>query len=85
MQDLQSEGPQLVVAMRGEKGSLCFDGKEFHEFGVVKCYNVVDTMGAGDSYIAGFLSAIGEGAQIDEAMKIGALTATETIQYFGAW
>lgn len=84
MKDLHSKGPQLVIAMRGENGSLCFDGKEFHEFGIVKCDNVVDTMGAGDSYIAGFLSAIGEGALIEEAMKIGALTATETIQYFGA-
>ena len=85
MKDLHSKGPQLIIAMRGEKGSICFDGKEFYEFGIVKCDNVVDTMGAGDSYIAGFLSAIGEAAQIDEAMKIGALTATETIQYFGAW
>lgn len=84
MQELYSKGPKLVIAMRGEKGSLCFDGKDFHEFGIVECDNVVDTMGAGDSYIAGFLSAIGEGSQIDEAMKIGALTATETIQYFGA-
>lgn len=84
MQNLRNEGPQIVIAMRGEKGSLCFDGKDFHEFGIIPCNNVVDTMGAGDSYIAGFLSAVGEGAQIDEAMKIGALTATETIQYFGA-
>lgn len=84
MKELRSKGPQLVIAMRGEKGSLCFDGKDFHEFGIIECDNVIDTMGAGDSYIAGFLSAVGEGAQIDEAMKIGALTATETIQYFGA-
>lgn len=84
LQELQSQGPELVIAMLGEKGSLCFDGKDFHEFGIIECDNVVDTMGAGDSYIAGFLSAIGEGAEVDEAMKIGALTATETIQYFGA-
>ena len=51
---LRSRGPQLVIAMRGEMGSLCFDGEGFHEFGIVKCDNVVDTMGAGDSYIAGF-------------------------------
>lgn len=70
--------------MLGESGSVCFDGNRFHAFGIVKCDKVVDTMGAGDSYIAGFLTAIAEGAEIDEAMKIGATTASETIEYFGA-
>ena len=46
---------------------------------------VVDTMGAGDTYIAGFMNAIVEKNSIEDAMRQGALWASETIQYFGAW
>ena len=78
-------GPKLVVAMLGTEGSLCYDGNKFHKFGIIKCDNVVDTMGAGDSYIAGFLSGIIEGLEIEKCMEKGARTSTETLKYFGAW
>ena len=53
--------------------------------GIVHSDDVVDTMGAGDSYIAGFLNAIIHGKSIIESMRAGAENATETIKYFGAW
>ena len=85
MKEIYNRGPKLVIAMRGEKGSLCFDGIDYHEMGIVHCDDVVDTMGAGDSYIAGFLNAIIRGESIIESMHAGAENATETIKYFGAW
>ena len=85
MRGYHSRGPNLVIAMLGEHGSLCYDGKEFHKFGIVPCDKVVDTMGAGDSYIAGFLLGITDGLTIDQAMEKGAANATETLKYFGAW
>lgn len=85
MKEIYNRGPKLVIAMRGEKGSLCFDGIDYHEMGIVHCDDVVDTMGAGDSYIAGFLNAIIRGESIIESMHAGAMNATETIKYFGAW
>ena len=42
-------------------------------------------MGAGDSYIAGFLKGMIDGESIETAMKMGAANATETLKYFGAW
>lgn len=85
LKDYYEKGPELVIAMLGEKGSLCYDGENFHSFGIIPCDNLVDTMGAGDSYIAGFLFGIIENKTIEEAMKMGAERATETLQYFGAW
>ena len=85
MKRYQEKGPKLVIAMLGTDGSLCYDGKEYHRYGIVECDDVVDSMGAGDSYIAGFLGALIDGKEIEECMHAGAATATETLKYFGAW
>ena len=85
MKKYKAIGPKLVIAMLGTDGSICYDGNEFHKYGIVECDNVVDTMGAGDSYIAGFLSGIIEGLEIEKCMEKGARTSTETLKYFGAW
>ena len=85
MKDYFDKGPKLIIAMLGTDGSLCYDGKTYHQYGIVECDNVVDSMGAGDSYIAGFLYGIKEGLDIEGCMYKGAANATETLKYFGAW
>ena len=85
MRGLRARGPSLVTAMLGEAGSLCFDGTDFYRFGIVPCERVVDSLGAGDSYIAGFLYGLVSGKPIEACMELGAATATETLGYFGAW
>lgn len=77
-------GPRLVVATRGIKGSLAYDGREFYAYGIVKC-EVGDTMGAGDSFIAGFLTAWLQKKSIIDCMAAGAANAAVTISYCGAW
>ena len=79
-----AQGPQLVVATRGHRGSLAFDGEQFFSGDIVPC-NVVDTMGAGDSFIAGFLYAWLQGRDIPECMISGAQASAVTIGCFGAW
>lgn len=77
-------GPRLVVATRGGRGSLaCADGV-FHTGGIVPC-TVVDTMGAGDSFIAGFLKAWLEKKDVPACMRAGAENAAVTLGYPGAW
>jgi len=85
MKGIQAQGPKLVICMLGEHGSLCWDGEKFHKFGIVPCDHLVDSMGAGDSFIAGFLYGIVEGLPIEACMEKGAANATETLKYFGAW
>ena len=82
--DLHAKGPKVMVVTRGEKGSMAYDGEKFYYGGIVPC-EVVDTMGAGDSFIAGFLYAICEGKGIQEAMADGAANSSVTIAYSGAW
>lgn len=85
IKELKAIGPKMVICMLGSSGSICYDGTEFVRCGIKECDCVVDTMGAGDSYIAGFLTGIIGGRSVKEAMTLGAETATDTLQYFGAW
>ena len=80
----QKMGPKVVVATLGENGSIAWGGDTFTSYGIVPV-EVVDTMGAGDSYIAGFMSGVLMNKSIEECMALGAENASRTIQYRGAW
>ena len=84
MAEKQAKGPKAVIVTLGENGSLAYDGEEFHKGDIVEC-EVVDTMGAGDSFIAGFIKGILEGQTIDECMVSGAQSSAVTLGYSGAW
>lgn len=77
-------GPQLAVVTRGERGSMAFDGQNFYRGDIVPC-KVVDTMGAGDSFIAGFLYGLMRGRDIPSCMALGAQNSSITLAYAGAW
>ncbi len=77
-------GPKVAVVTRGEAGSLAYDGKAFYRGAIVPCH-VEDTMGAGDSYIAGFLFGAMRGEDIPRCMELGAKSSAVTLGYFGAW
>ena len=77
-------GPKLVIVTMGKNGSMVYDGNKFYEFGIISC-NVVDTLGAGDSYIAGFLYGVLSGRTIEDSMELGAKNSAETLSYWGAW
>ena len=84
MVQLYEQGPELVIMTMGTHGSLAYNGEDFVHADIVPC-NVVDTMGAGDSYIAGFLLGICRGEDLYACMQLGALNASITIGYNGAW
>ena len=84
LRSMQARGPKVAVATRGEAGSMAYDGSPFYEYGIVPC-RVVDTMGAGDSYIAGFLFGLLRGKSIPDCMALGAQSSSVTLQYSGAW
>ncbi len=84
MKEIYARGPAVVVAMRGAKGSMAYDGTQFYSEPAIDC-PVVDTLGAGDSYIAGFLEATLRGLPMQDRMYAGSANASITIGYFGAW
>ncbi len=84
LRTLRASGPEVVVATRGARGSIAFDGEHFIRQAAITC-RVVDTMGAGDSFIAGFLFERMRGGSLQNCMARGALCSAETIGYRGAW
>jgi fructoselysine 6-kinase len=84
LRELKARTPGIVVMTLGEHGSLVFDGKKMYK-GEARPVEVVDTLGAGDSYIAAFLCARLKGASIQSAVEEGHRAATETCKRLGGW
>ena len=84
MKAMQQKGPKVIIATLGKNGSIGYDGNSWYRFGIIEC-KVVDTMGAGDSFIAGFLYGILNGLNVQDSMKAGAQNSAVTIGYQGAW
>ncbi len=91
---IHGQGACHVLGTMGMKGSLCYNGKEFIKGPVypVKC---VDTMGAGDSYLAAFMYVLLEkgwkkgnclgGTVIAEAMERAARYSAENCKKDGGF
>jgi fructoselysine 6-kinase len=73
-----------IIVTLGEHGSIAYDGKSFMKQDIIPV-QVVDTMGAGDSFIAGFLAGILNQQPLVDCLKLGAESSAITIQYMGAW
>lgn len=73
-----------VIAMLGEYGSLAFDGENWF-FEPAQKVPVVNTVGAGDSYIAAFTYGVSLGEDIPSCMRRGRERATQVIQQFAPY
>ena len=75
---------KLLAATLGPEGSLAYDGEFFyrHEIEAVK---PVDTMGAGDSFIAGFMYGLSRNMSVPACMAAGSEKARQTVLVRGAF
>jgi fructoselysine 6-kinase len=80
----REKGAKVVVAMLGEEGSLAYDGKEWYKQ-EAEHVTVVNTVGAGDSFIAAFAYGVSLGEDIWQCMLRGKNRATEIIQQFNPY
>jgi fructokinase len=97
LQKIRAAGPSVVILTRGGDGSSAFlaDGSEVQSD--VEKVEVVDTVGAGDTFNAGFLAKLSElgllskdalrsasGSDIQSALAFGAKVAAVTVSRAGA-
>jgi 2-dehydro-3-deoxygluconokinase len=68
-------GPQEVVVKLGGKGALALVDGTYHQRSAVPI-TAIDTVGAGDAFVAGYLAELLEGERVDErlrtAVRVGA-------------
>lgn len=77
-----SMGPKAVVTTLGEDGSVAWDGKRMYSCPAFPVNGLVNTVGAGDTYIAGFTYGVINGFDIQACMEIGAKLSAEVISRF---
>ena len=76
-------GAASAVVTRGRHGSLALSGRVHHQPPVP--VSVVDTLGAGDAYIAACISTLVAGGSLETALRLGAEAAARTCTHYGAW
>jgi fructoselysine 6-kinase len=79
-----SHGPSTVVVTRGLKGAIAFNSGEFFTQSVFAVESV-DTLGAGDGFIAAFLMACQQLIGVAGALAMAARYAAEVCSYLGAF
>ncbi|QGY47021.1 HAD family hydrolase [Maribellus comscasis] len=72
-------GKPLFIT-RGERGSLVADENGVTDIFGLMIISKVDTVGAGDSYLAGAASALAAGYSMKEAAEVGSFVAGITVQ-----
>lgn len=72
---------KMVIVTKGDKGALLYSDGEFFDHPGFKV-DAVDTVGAGDAFLAGFIAALLEGKTNDKALEFacatGAFVASKT-------
>jgi len=84
IEELGARTRGVVVMTLGENGSLAFDGDRTYR-GEAVPVKVVDTLGAGDAFIASFLCSRLKGMGIQRSLAEGHVAASEICGRLGAW
>jgi len=80
---LLEQGIGHVIIKTGEKGCYAASGDGHFEIPALRV-PVVDTTGAGDNLVAGFMDALLGGYSFRECCEAGIRTAAESVQHLGA-
>ena len=83
LKDFAKTFPGIVILKMGEKGAIATDGFEYCTSKVFEV-PVIDTLGAGDAFAAGFITAWMRSERIEQALNVANAVAALTITKAGA-
>ena len=78
------KGAKIVIVTRGARGSAISDGTQVHDQAAAPT-QVVDTLGAGDSFIARLIVRLWEGVELQDAAAQAALYSAEVCSVPGGF
>lgn len=76
-------GPSVVVLKQAEEGAFALDGGKIVKVPAYPVENVVDPVGAGDGFDAGFLAGWLRGLPLIDCLKAGARVGASAVQVLG--
>lgn len=82
-QEFHKRGVKTVVLKMGSEGVFASEGGKMYRVGTI-ADEVVDTLGGGDNFVAGFLTGIVEGLSLEDALYVGSASAAIAISQYGA-
>jgi len=77
-------GPSTVVVKLGAVGAVAVEGDRTHRAST-QPITVVDAVGAGDAFVAGYLSEHASGAAVPECLRMGNILGGAVCQQPGDW
>ncbi len=78
-----SLGPSIVVLKRAERGALALVAGQRYEAPAVAVEHVIDPVGAGDGFDAGFLAGLLRGDDINACLALGARVGAASVAALG--
>jgi fructoselysine 6-kinase len=84
LKEALQKGARISVVTRGAQGSIASDGVNFAATGVT-AVEVLDTTGAGDTFIAGFIDAHLQGGALQFCLEAGRDLAASTCRHLGGF
>ena len=81
---LISAGVSTVVVKKGGMGSVTVDQSGMRSYPAFAATKPVDTIGAGDNFLAGFLHGLIENAPLSDCIKIASAVASLSVRGAGA-
>ena len=80
---LHDRGVDMVVITDGERGAMASDGRAYY---TVPAYQteIESTVGAGDAFAAGCISALWHGRSVPDSLRLGAANAASVCGHAGA-
>lgn len=78
-QQLRAQGIENVIISMGEKGSIWVNGEGVLQAQPPRCENVVSTVGAGDSMVAGLIYGLSQGWNKTDTLKFASATSANAV------
>ena len=82
-QAIQALGPRLVLVKLGADGSLALSQGEVIRAPALRLERVIDPVGAGDGFAAGFLSGQLRGWDVAESLRLGNIVGASAMSVSG--
>lgn len=78
-QALRAQGIENIIISMGEKGSIWINGEGVLQAEPPRCENVVSTVGAGDSMVAGLIYGFAQGWDKAQILKFASATSANAV------